>query len=504
MTRRLPAALLLVIAILAAAFPAALARADVLDDYWYLVEVQGKKCGHMHAWTIKDGNRFTTHSEMLMKLKRGESIVPVELSSRFTESADARPLKMRSEVKLGAMPTIDEYTFKPDGVEVTHTVANSRQTETKPLPDGGWLTPVALGNYIEARIAAGDKEITARSIEPTVGTKPAKQTLKLIEKTTIDVVGKTVPALKWSSTSDLVPNVESTEYTDDKGVSLRSENDIGGIKVVLIRADKAVALAKADPPELLESTFIRPDKAISSPRTSHTADFTVSCPDAPLGDWPTSAAQTVTRIDDHTARIHVESSRTSPIPGEEADKPEFRKPSSMINSADPEVLKLRDQALAGHEEEAPAARAELLRQFVFHFISKKSFDVGFASAAETARTRCGDCTEHAVLLCALLRAADIPARCVSGLVYVEGAGAPNTLAARGFFGYHMWAQAMLPGDDGKPHWTDLDAALSPSIPMDATHIAIKPTSLADGETVNALLDILPTLGKLRIKVGEVK
>jgi transglutaminase-like putative cysteine protease len=494
----------LLLALLPALTP--LARADTIDDYWYLVEIQGKKCGHMHTWTIKDGNRFTTHSEMIMSLKRGESVVPVALSSEFTESADAKPIRMRSETKLGTMPTIDDYVWKPDGVEVTHTVAGAKQEEKKPLPEGDWMTPMAMGKYIEDKIAAGEKQIVTRSIEPTSGLKPARQTMKLLEKLPLEVVGKTVPALKWSATNEQVPNVESTEYTDDKGASLRSDQDIGGIKVVLVRADKAIALAKADPPELLESTFIRPDKAIKSPRSSERGDYTVSCPDAPIGDWPSAAAQTVSRVDDHTVKVHVEAKRSSPVPADEADKPEFRKPSAMINSEDEEVVKLKTRALAGHDKDSPAARAERLRTFVFDFIDKKNFDVGFASAAETARTHCGDCTEHAVLLCALLRADGTPARCVSGLVYVQGPGSVsgNPQAQKGFFGYHMWTQAMLPGDDGKPRWTDLDAALTPTVPMDATHLAIKVTSLADGETVNALMDILPTLGKLRVKVGEVK
>ena len=40
--------------------------------------------------------------------------------------------------------------------------------------------------------------------------------------------------------------------------------------------------------------------------------------------------------------------------------------------------------------------------------TEKDLSVGFATAADVARTAQGDCTEHAVLLAALLRASDIP------------------------------------------------------------------------------------------------
>jgi transglutaminase-like putative cysteine protease len=308
------------------------------------------------------------------------------------------------------------------------------------------------------------------------------------------VIGKTVPAIKWSVKNDLVANVVSTEFTDDKGVSLRSENDIGGVKVVMVRADRAIAMAKADPPELLESTFIKPDRAIKGARESVTGDYLVKCPDAPIGEWPSAAAQTATKVDEHTMRVHVDTAARTEAPKADVENQAYRRPSAMISAADPEVVRLMRQGVGVVKKDSTAAQAERMRKYVFSFIKKKNFDVGFASAAETARTGCGDCTEHAVLLCAMLRANGTSARCVSGIVYVDG---PN--GGKGFFGYHMWTQALLE-QGGKMCWVDLDATLSDARPMDATHIAIATLGLADGETVNALLDILPTLGKLKVEV----
>jgi transglutaminase-like putative cysteine protease len=401
---------------------------------------------------------------------------------------------MRSEVKFGTMPTIDDYVFRPNGVEVSHIVAGSRTTETKPLPEGEWMTPVAMGKFIEAKIAAGEKEFSVRTIEPTVGLTPARQTMKFLEKTTLDVVGKTVPALKWSEKNDMVPNVESTEYTDEEGVALRSENDIGGMKIVMVRADRAIALAKADPPELLESTFIKPDRQIKGARESVSGDYIVKCADAPIGEWPSAGAQTSTKVDEHTVKVHVDVATKLEATKADIDSAAYRKPSAMINSTDAEVVRLKVQAVGVSNKDSLANQAERMRKYVYGFIKKKSFDVGFASAAETARTGCGDCTEHAVLLCAMLRADAIPARCVSGIVYVDGSG-----PGKGFFGYHMWTQALLESG-GKMCWVDVDAAISETRPMDGTHLAITTLALADGETVNALLDILPTLGKLKVEV----
>ncbi len=50
-----------------------------------------------------------------------------------------------------------------------------------------------------------------------------------------------------------------------------------------------------------------------------------------------------------------------------------------------------------------------MERFVNREVTKKNFSQTFASAAEVARSRKGDCTEHAVFLMALCRARGIPA-----------------------------------------------------------------------------------------------
>ncbi len=472
------------------------------EEYWYVVEMQGQRCGHMHAQTVHDGTRFVSSSEMRLEIRRGQLKVPISIATEFIETEAGKPVRMKSEMKLAALPTIDEYLFKAEEVEITHIVASSRHVEHKPLPDGDWLTPMGMERAIAAKIAAGvavGGEISVRSVDPSAGLKPGTTTMKLIEKTSLDVIGKTVPAMKWTSKNDLVPNVASTEFTDEKGLPLRTESDIGGIKITLIRADKALALSKSDPPELLESTFIKPDKQVKNARESRTGDFVARAEGVAIGTWSVAGAQTVTPIDDHAIRIHVDAAARSVCTEAEIAADEFRKPSSMINSDDTEVVKAMRSGVGDHDKDAKSLQAERLREFTYRYITKKNFDVGFASAAETARTRCGDCTEHAVLLCAMLRADGIPARCVSGLVYADGIAKDGS----GAMGYHMWTQAMLESD-GKMRWVDLDAALSEKRPMDATHLAIRTLGLADGQTMNDLMDILPTLGKLKITVEKVE
>jgi transglutaminase-like putative cysteine protease len=69
----------------------------------------------------------------------------------------------------------------------------------------------------------------------------------------------------------------------------------------------------------------------------------------------------------------------------------------------------------------------------------------------------GDCTEHALLFVALCRAAGLPARRVSGLVYAG--------PAERSFGMHAWAEVYV------GQWVDVDPTLN-QFPADATHIRL--------------------------------
>lgn len=132
--------------------------------------------------------------------------------------------------------------------------------------------------------------------------------------------------------------------------------------------------------------------------------------------------------------------------------------------------------------------------------------MGFASASETARTREGDCTEHAVLLAAMLRADGIPSRVVSGLIYAD-----RFAGERNIFAYHMWTQALLPlktnstDDDTQPthHWVDLDATLPDTLPITATHIALGLHALEGDTRTNALVQLAPLMGRLAIDIESV-
>jgi hypothetical protein len=109
-----------------------------------------------------------------------------------------------------------------------------------------------------------------------------------------------------------------------------------------------------------------------------------------------------------------------------------------LDLEDPRLAEL----LAGCRTGSTGGPAQVicLERLVYEYIENKSLAYGFAGLKEILERKAGDCTEHALLMVALLRKIDVPSRMAYGLILTEG----------GFIG-HAWVELFA---DGKWHWLD--------------------------------------------------
>jgi hypothetical protein len=128
----------------------------------------------------------------------------------------------------------------------------------------------------------------------------------------------------------------------------------------------------------------------------------------------------------------------------------FLKPSPFIQSDHQKIQDLAQKILQD-EGGVPLSRAKRLLMWVYDNIEKRPV-VSLPDALSTLDNRVGDCNEHAVLLAALARAAGIPARIETGLVYLNGR-----------FYYHAWNLLHVGS------WITADAVFG-QLPADVTHI----------------------------------
>ncbi len=178
----------------------------------------------------------------------------------------------------------------------------------------------------------------------------------------------------------------------------------------------------------------------------------------------------------------TEQSKPLRLPSEED-----RTPNNLIQSDDPQVVALANSVASGEKD--PWKIACELESLVKHTIKLKNFSQAFSTAAEVAREREGDCTEHSVLLAALARARGIPARVAIGLVYQP--------ASQGFV-YHMWNQLWI--DD---RWVPMDATLGRG-GIGAAHLKLTDSNLAGAQAYSSFLPIAQVIGQLKIEILEVE
>ena len=122
--------------------------------------------------------------------------------------------------------------------------------------------------------------------------------------------------------------------------------------------------------------------------------------------------------------------------------------------------------------------------FVYDHITDKNYRHGTLSASETLAARTGDCTEHATLAAALLRALGVPVRMTYGLV----------LSDEGRFFFHNWI-AVHTGEG----WIPADPTFA-QFPADATHLTIAYGGGSTAERENISLSVLKFLQGTRITV----
>ena len=475
---------------------------QVLSDRWYVLSLQGQRMGWMHDQVRRNGDQLVTTNETNMSLSRGPLVINVVMSSAFTETVDGRPLEAWSIQNLASIQkTVRAMRFGEDEIELITGEGTQQLKKKVPYPDESWLPPAAAGRYLVEQAAKGAKQISRGLMDPSMGTQVVEEKWQYQKDENVEVLGKVVPATLWKVTMSSMPSMVTNWYLDPQGHTVKTTLiAMPGMPMEIVLADEQLARQQVDPPELLMSTLVEPDRRIAGPRRLRSAIYELSFT-KPQGaaefspKLPRGGSQRVVWGDNRTARVVVD--LDEPVnPIDDLPGAAHREATAMLNSEDPKIRQLVGDALRREGRKLPVARrAERIRRFVHGYISAKDLSVGFATASEVARTRQGDCTEHAVLLAAMLRAADIPSRTVSGLIYVD-----QFAGRQGIFGYHMWAQAWYGGDAGGGRWVDLDATLDDDTPFDAAHIALARSVLSDDTVMNDMVNMAPMLGRLSVRV----
>lgn len=156
--------------------------------------------------------------------------------------------------------------------------------------------------------------------------------------------------------------------------------------------------------------------------------------------------------------------------------------STWLPSENPQIDRLAKQWVGSALEPLDVAKA--LLEATHKNLRKLEFAPTLHSAEVVAQSLEGDCTEHAMILAALLRNRQIASRIASGVRLVERDGKAK-------FEYHMWTEAWL-----NECWTPMDATTGHL--TNCTYLKFTETSLAETDPYEAVLTVLRNLKPMKI------
>jgi transglutaminase-like putative cysteine protease len=245
------------------------------------------------------------------------------------------------------------------------------------------------------------------------------------------------------------------------------------------------------PADFAVATAISTDKPITNPRRVRTLRVTVAgVPDRKqiLSDARQKEELLPTADPAAGATVRVEI-RVAPFDAAQAEKlpvknPELAPYLQKGAYLDTEDAALRDTAARLRGGETNLYRvATTIRNWVHQQMTPDASIGVPRSATDILARRRGVCRDYATLYTALARAAGVPTRLCSGIVYGDGK-----------FFYHAWAESWV------GQWVAFDPTLyAPQQGadfVDATHI-----KFAQGD-VTGMFDVVSIVGKLRITVQD--
>ena len=163
------------------------------------------------------------------------------------------------------------------------------------------------------------------------------------------------------------------------------------------------------------------------------------------------------------------------LPARDTALARWLEPEALIQSRDPRIA-AEARRIIGRER-SPARVADLLATWVHQSLHRATPENGSVpSAVRVLENPKGDCNEAATLFVALARAAGLPARTVSGLIYLNDR-----------FYYHAWAEIYL------NDWIAVDPTFA-QFPADAAHVPVAIGGLA------RQIELIPLIGRLKLEV----
>jgi len=463
------------------------------EDTWQVILLSGQRIGYSHTLiepVTQDGKTIVRTSTLAhMTIRRfGQSLV-MKQTLTTEETVDGDLLRFRFEMaNPPATSTSTVGIVQGKQLLLQQSVNGKSKDSTQE-----WRSDVKSPAYQDRILKDSPlKKGESRSFEAFMPEFNKVATIKITAEDQADTTlldGKTRSLMKVRMTQSAIPGLTLYGYVDEAGETLKTTTSLLGAEMATYRVSKEEAqkTIAGEELDLAVSTLVKVKK-IPDAATRRTIKYRITTRGQnPESVLPSAEGQVVQKTGDDVATVTVSVVAIPETATIRSVDKEFLTPSQFLQSDDARVKEHAQKARGDSKD--PAQIARKMEAYVHDKLTSKNFSTAMASAGEVAQSLEGDCTEHAVLLAAMLRAEGIPSRVAVGLVYVDSLSA---------FGGHMWTEACLDG-----RWIPLDATLGRG-GTGIGHLKLSDSSLADDGpgALSSFAPLMLVIGQMQIDVLE--
>ena len=453
-------------------------QSPTTETEYLAVMLNGKKLGYSeHIRTVGDGKVVTTENTVL-DLSRAGAPIKMNVNQSSTETIEGKPISFTITTDTSGMIKSEVGKINDDGtLEITTNLLGQEQKKIIPYPEGALMSEGLRLFQLDHELTEGNK-FTVKIFDTSImGAMDAD--IEVGGKVSVDLFGRVVELTEVTTKmSTMVGAITAVSYVDDELNALKTTMPILGLELEMLACDKQFALSDNDVIDFIDDMLIQSPSPINT--RARQMKYVLVPKDNKEIDIPVIDNQNVEKSAEKVIvtvmPVPAKAGESFPYKGDDAKLLDMLKPSDFLQCDDDKVVALAKQAVSGAEDSAQAVYQ--IEQFVYDYIDEKDLSIGYASASEVAVSKQGDCSEHAVLTAAMCRAAGIPARVVTGIVYID-----SFMDRQNVLGGHAWAEACVSGK-----WVGLDATRAPK-GYGTGHIALA-TGSGDPESFLAMANTL--------------
>jgi hypothetical protein len=449
------------------------------DRQWYRLSIDGDRVGYGWRDRVLQSGQYIDSEVTRVDVEELRKPLIVEMRTEVTRTAAGIAKEIHVESVIGTERNGWDGRFDVDGHTMNVSVAATSGTQTYLAPPG-LILPDTLPAALKPLWLDRHPSIELAYLEPTAA-KPMPLRAELIASPPMSEAQ--VVQIRITETSAHSIRKEILGF-DMQGNLRHLERPFFGATLIWDLCLRDCDAPVDRPFDLMAKLVVQSPYRVPRSAFPGPIRYVLSRIDGTPALLPSTGEQSVVS-DDARAIVTICSSCGVAETLTESERKLYLQSNAWVQSDSADIRQFaRGHGAGGTPQEIMSHLVDAVR---FHMTGPVDY-LGYPSAVEALRTRSGDCTEYAVLLAALARAKNIPARLAYGLVYAD-----RFSGKKDVFSPHAWVQAWT-----GTRWESYDAGIGE---FDATHLVL---SIGSGDP----RDVENPAGapaKLRIeKLGLVK